>query len=121
MMLGRLGYVLLAVAISTSGAWAETDRDSGPDTIDVSDYPKEMRKNYALFAKKCSKCHSLARPINARINNPRWWKRYVRKMMRKPGSGINARSGKRIYAFLVFHAERTRPEHEEPAWNQASR
>lgn len=92
----------IVLVLSTSVAWSQPGRDSGPDTIDVFDYPKEIRESYVIFANKCSKCHSLARPINARINSARWWKRYVRKMMRKPGSGINAKSGKRIYGFLVY-------------------
>jgi hypothetical protein len=80
-------------------------RDKGPNTIDVSKYPKEMQESYALFAAKCSKCHSLARPINARVEQAEWWKDYVRKMMRKPGSGINQEAGKTIYQFLVFYHE----------------
>ncbi len=76
--------------------------DRGPNTIDVSGYPEDMQARYAVFEKACSKCHSLARPINARIDSAKWWKRYVKKMMRKPGSGINPKSGRLIYEFLAF-------------------
>ena len=39
--------------------------DAGKKTIDVTKYPAEQKANYALFMKKCVKCHTTARPINS--------------------------------------------------------
>jgi len=63
--------------------------DNGPDTIDVSKYPKEQQSNYLVFAARCSKCHTLARPINSPYALPEEWDAYVKKMSRKPRSGLD--------------------------------
>jgi hypothetical protein len=76
--------------------------DSGPKTIDVSAYPPEMQKSYEVFAARCSKCHTLARPINSDYALPDEWSRYVKRMMRKPGSGISPKDGKKIFEFLAY-------------------
>ena len=78
----------------------------GPDKVDVSDYPEAYRQYYEVFAVRCSKCHSLARPINARLKGEQW-KSYIKKMIRRPGSGINEESGKQIYLFLNYYTTRT--------------
>ncbi len=77
--------------------------DTGPDTIDVSVYPEEMQDIYKnVFTKKCSKCHTISRPINAPYALPAEWKKYIKKMMKKPGSAINPIAAKKIYKFLVY-------------------
>ena len=76
--------------------------DNGPDTIDVSKYPEEMQKYYQTFRVRCGKCHTIARPINSDYALPDEWKRYVKRMMRKPGSGIDSPTGKKIYEFLAY-------------------
>jgi hypothetical protein len=76
--------------------------DKGPDTVDVSGYPEKMQKAYEMFASKCSKCHTLARPINTNLKASEW-KRYVKRMMNKPDSGISPSAGKVVYQFLRFH------------------
>lgn len=78
------------------------DFDSGPKTIDVSSYPSDMQEKYELFSRKCSKCHTLARPINSDYALPDEWSRYVKRMMRKPGSEIAPKEGKQIYEFLAY-------------------
>ncbi|MBI3181593.1 MAG: hypothetical protein HYZ28_05580 [Myxococcales bacterium] len=80
-------------------------RDVGPDRVDVSSYPPEYRERYQVFSVRCSKCHTLARPINARIRGDEW-KRYIKKMIRRPGSGINEESGQQIYEFLKYYSTR---------------
>lgn len=84
--------------------------DKGPATIDVSKYPFEMQENYKLFAKKCSSCHTLARPINCDFALPDEWERYVKRMMRKPNSGINSADGKKIFEFLVYDSKTRRQD-----------
>jgi hypothetical protein len=76
-------------------------QDKGPATIAISTYPAEQQKNYKLFAEKCSKCHTIARPINTTMTKPEW-ERYVKRMMHKPNSGISDSQGKNIYEFLAY-------------------
>ena len=76
--------------------------EKGPATIDVSKYPQGIQDNYETFKEKCTQCHKLSRPINSDYALPDEWSRYVKRMMHKPGSGINATEGKKIYEFLVY-------------------
>ncbi len=76
-------------------------QDKGPDKIDVSGYPPAMQAAYKLFAAKCSKCHTIARPINTIMTRAEW-ERYVKRMMHKPNSGINEKQGKEIFEFVIY-------------------
>ena len=76
--------------------------EQGPATVDVSKYPEGIRDNYEVFSQKCSQCHKLSSPINSDYAAPDEWSRYVKRMMHKPGSGIDASDGKKIYEFLVY-------------------
>lgn len=76
--------------------------DQGSRTIDVSAYPAGAQQRYSVFATTCTKCHTLARPINSHYALPSEWLRYVKRMMRKPGSGINKAKGRQIYEFLSY-------------------
>ena len=76
--------------------------EQGPATIDVSKYPQGIQDNYEVFSQKCTQCHKLSRPINSDYAAPDEWSRYVKRMMHKPGSGIDAADGKKIYEFLVY-------------------
>jgi len=106
----QLLFAFIVVLLAVVTAWAQDPSgeerlasfDSGPATIDVSTYSAEMQENYKVFAVKCSQCHTLARPINSDYALPDEWSRYVKRMMRKPGSGINPKEGKQIYEFLTY-------------------
>ena len=91
-----LGACGLVQAQNTSGV--DLPQDKGPDKIDVSAYPPEMQKSYKVFAAKCSKCHTIARPINTLMTRAEW-ERYVKRMMHKPNSGISDKNGKEIFDF----------------------
>ena len=80
-------------------------RDFGAGAIDVSGYPPDFQQRYEVFAVKCSKCHPVARPINSRFNASEW-KRYMKKMIRRPNSGVNEEQAQEIYQFLVFYSEK---------------
>lgn len=56
---------------------AEFYSDLGPDAIDVSAYPAQQRYNYAVYARDCSRCHTLARPNNAPMAGRGWWEFYI--------------------------------------------
>jgi len=70
-----------------------------------------MQAGYKLFAAKCSKCHTIARPINTMMTKAEW-ERYVKRMMHKPNSGISDKQGKDIFEFLVY--DQTNRKDKEP-------
>jgi hypothetical protein len=76
-------------------------QDKGPDKIDVSGYPAPTQAAYKVFSGKCSKCHTIARPINTMMTRDEW-ERYVKRMMHKPNSGISDNQGKEIFEFLIY-------------------
>ena len=78
--------------------------DGGPNFIDVSEYPEEMQMLYAVFTRRCSRCHTISRPINSNFKAEEW-RKYVLKMMRKPGSGLNPKTAEQIIKFLTYDAQ----------------
>ncbi|MBI3990716.1 MAG: hypothetical protein HY350_01060, partial [Candidatus Omnitrophica bacterium] len=120
--------------------------DFGPDTIDVSAYPEEHKEVYKLFTEKCSRCHTIARPINSQFievkapdletlkasspqlfENPliyqiedNIWERYVKRMMRKPGCEMESDAAKKIWKFLV-HDSKERKLKDPAAWEKHRR
>jgi len=116
-MNNRFGLFLLGVAamaaLGATPARAEDPLDAetkaridryekGPAAIDVAKYPQGIQDNYEIFSQKCTQCHKLSRPVNCDYVLPDEWSRYVKRMMRKPGSGIDSADGKKIYEFLVY-------------------
>lgn len=79
--------------------------DKGPATIDVSKYPPNLQAGYKVFSAKCSKCHTIARAINSDFALDQEWERYVKRMMRKPGSEITPADGKTIFEFLAYDSK----------------
>jgi len=104
-MTGTITSLALALALAAAPSdKAEHDpRDDGPDKIDISRYPADQQARYPTFVQKCSKCHPVARPINSRFDAGEW-KRYMKKMIRRPNSGINEEQAADIYEFLKFYA-----------------
>ena len=91
--------VPLVLAAQTSNV--VLPQDKGPDKIDVSAYPAPQQAAYKVFTTKCSKCHTIARPMNTMMKRDEW-ERYVKRMMHKPNSGISDAQGKTIFEFLVY-------------------
>ena len=79
--------------------------DKGPNFIDVTAYSPEMQETYELFTRKCSRCHTVARPINSTFTAEEW-RKYVYRMMRKPGSGLTPKTAEEIIKFLIYDSER---------------
>lgn len=98
-----IGIVLLAVAASVAGQTSNVTlpQDKGPNKIDISKYPADQQKAYKVFTEKCSKCHTIARPINTTMTSEQW-EMYVKRMMHKPNSGISGSQGKEIFDFLAY-------------------
>ncbi len=78
------------------------------DGLDVASLPAEQRADYALFAVRCSKCHSLSRPLDSGISSDEYWARYVEKMRLQPGSGISPEDSVNILRFLRYYAAQMR-------------
>ncbi len=81
--------------------------DKGPDKIDVSKYPADMKKRYKTFTELCGKCHTLARAINCDFVLDDEWERYIKKMMRRSKGGIPPEQALEIFEFASYDA-RTR-------------
>src|SRR5215831_21417725 len=107
-LLGAAAFGLIVTGLSFGQALdaatqARVERfEKGPATINVGGYPQALQGYYQVFSQKCSQCHKLSRPINSDYALPDEWSRYIKRMMHKPGSGISAGDGKKIYEFLVY-------------------
>ena len=91
---GVLAAALLIAACATTAR----------DGLDVATLPVEVRPDYAVFARRCSKCHQLARPLGADIHDDAEWADYVERMRRQPGSGISKADTKPILRFLHYYS-----------------
>lgn len=105
-MHSAIRWITLACLAAPLMAAAQTSnvslpQDKGSNSINVSSYPAEQQKGYKVFTDKCSKCHTIARPINTMMTTAEW-ERYVKRMMHKPNSGINDAQGKTIFEFLSY-------------------
>ena len=78
--------------------------DKGPNFIDVTAYSPKMQETYELFTRKCSRCHTVARPINSTFTSEEW-REYVYKMMKKPGSGLTPKTADKIIEFLIYDSQ----------------
>jgi len=101
----RFVFVLSLIAPSAIASCAGADSNRRGDTLDVSAYPPEIQRAYDVFAVRCSRCHTLTRPLNARIEDEQHWIRYVDRMRRNPASGINAKNGQVILRFLLYYTK----------------
>jgi len=103
----------LVALLLASLAIASTSCGGGGQRVDATDtsrYPPEIREAYDVFAVHCSKCHALARPLTARITDPRHWDLYVARMRRMPASGISPNDARVILRFLHYYVRLRRAE-----------
>lgn len=103
--ISALALTLIVAACVNSRSDAITQLANRPD----------MRDDYAIFSIRCSKCHSLARPLNSGITDDRHWDQYVARMRRQPGSGINDADAAAILRFLHAYSATERQQKQEPA------
>ncbi len=80
----------------------------GAARFDASRAPAEVRRSYRVFEVRCSKCHGLGRPLNARIESMEHWRSYVARMRRMPGSGIGPEEAVEILRFLEYYTYEVR-------------
>lgn len=95
--------VLLAAALAACATSIE--RSEGMDSSSVA--PDE-RADYALYADRCSKCHSLARSLNSGITDDGFWRMYVERMRRQPSSGIREEDMEPILRFLHWYSQKSK-------------
>jgi mono/diheme cytochrome c family protein len=77
---------------------------AGRDGLDAAQLPAAIRPDYAVFARRCSKCHQLARPLGSGIHDDALWVDYVERMRRQPGSGISRADTVPILRFLHYYS-----------------
>jgi hypothetical protein len=92
-----ISYFTLAAA----SCHYEPPRHEGLDPLRM---PPEVRADYALFALRCSKCHSLSRPLQSGIVEDGFWAEYVERMRRQPGSDITLEDTIPILRFLHYYS-----------------
>ena len=97
----RIMMLLAPLSLVAQTSNVVLPQDKGPDKINVNGYPVPQQAAYKVFASKCSKCHTIARPINTMMKRDEW-ERYVKRMMHKPNSGISDNQGKQIFEFMVY-------------------
>ena len=89
------------LALSVVGCGSSATHSEG---LEPAALPVELRADYAIFAQRCSKCHSLARPLNSGISDENYWSLYVARMRRQPGSGISQEDAAPILRFLHYYS-----------------
>jgi hypothetical protein len=107
----------VACAIVLSACHVEHAR--GSEGLDSAALPEEVREDYALFAQRCSKCHSLARPLQSGITDDEYWRSYVERMRRQPGSGIAPDEVPHILQFLHYYASSIAARTRRPSTSSA--
>ncbi|MBI5201750.1 MAG: hypothetical protein HY925_09215 [Elusimicrobia bacterium] len=110
----RLGWALLAGL--AAAAWAADRKDArfyydlGPDEVDISGYSDQAKIAYPVFKTTCSRCHTLARPLNSPTVAREDWERYVKRMhlktTSKKGTAFSKEEAKAILTFLTEDSKR---------------
>jgi mono/diheme cytochrome c family protein len=114
----RLSRILLAVGGAAAATLACSSGRPPPETVVTlpeAQMTEQLRADYDVFAQRCSKCHSLAKPLNSSVDEDEFWVRYVAKMRRQPASGISERDAAPILRFLHVLVERAKAQHAEKA------
>jgi len=101
----QVAALSLQLTLSTGDDPGKDARDGGPDSIDVSGYPADQKARYPLYQQKCSKCHPLARSVNSRFTAAEW-KRYMKRMVRRPNAGVTDEQAGEIFEFLKFYSSK---------------
>ncbi|MBI4816753.1 MAG: hypothetical protein HY791_10870 [Deltaproteobacteria bacterium] len=89
--------------VSVSACFGPAGARGGLSSEQIAALPADVNEAYEVFARKCSRCHSLSRPLSAQVDDMDHWRRYVARMRRHPGSSITAEEGEVILRFLAFY------------------
>jgi hypothetical protein len=104
MTIPRQRHLLAALSLALLTQTGCPPPDARSETIDRASLPAEVRAEYDVFAERCSKCHSLARPLNSGIVDDDYWAMYVARMRRQPSSGISIEDSRVILRFLHYYS-----------------
>lgn len=99
-----------------SGSFVACSAAREPEAVAL---PPSQYADYLVFAQRCSKCHSLARPLNSGIDSDEYWRLYVERMRRQPASGISVADTVPILRFLHAYSVEQRKKKELPPDEQA--
>jgi hypothetical protein len=102
----RARFVLCGALLGCAGPSA--------DGLDRARLPESVKSDYDVFAHRCSKCHTLARPLQSGITDDEFWSEYVARMRRMPGSGINEDDAQRVLRFLRWYSAASRAQEGAP-------
>lgn len=97
-----LSALILAAALLGCASLSVVGERGGLPAERVATFPPDVRASYDLFARRCSRCHALSRPLMAPITDPGHWARYVTRMRRQPSSGISPADAEVILVFLEY-------------------
>jgi hypothetical protein len=100
--LARGGVFVVALPALAAASWGCPNRYEADPSANL---PPELRGDYAVFAQRCSKCHSLSRPLESGITDDGFWKAYVERMRRQPASGISVADEAPILRFLHYYSQ----------------
>ena len=102
--------LLLALLLLVGCIGGGAGRRGGLPEAKVKALPPEVASSYELFAVRCSRCHTLSRPLNAQITDYDHWEAYVTRMRRHAGSGISPKDADKILVFLKYYADQKAKE-----------
>lgn len=110
--IGVLATIFASVLGGRAGAQSERPLDplvlawdKGPQKIDVSKYPDEMKRKYKTFVDICGKCHTPARAINCEFALESDWERYIKKMMRRGKGVLTPELAQEAFDFAVYDSK----------------
>jgi hypothetical protein len=104
--------LLASLALASGGCGAVQPRSV--NGWSASQVPPEVASDYRVFAFKCSKCHSIVRPLQSGIGDDDFWFAYVERMRRMPSSGITVEDEEVILRFLKYYASEQRRSRTKP-------
>jgi hypothetical protein len=101
----RVALACTAVAALASSATVLAGCRPSVEALDPTTLPENVRSDYHVFERRCSKCHSVARPLTSGITDQGQWESYVTRMRRQPASGITPEDQVVILRFLKYYSE----------------
>lgn len=107
-----LSFALLLLLV-LAAACATLGGNGGLSREEIAALPPDIAESYQLFSHRCSRCHTLSRPLSAQVEDEAHWRLYVTRMRRQPGSGISEADGEKILRFLVYYSTEMRPSDEQ--------
>jgi hypothetical protein len=106
--------VAAAFALAFAAFGLGCSRAGHGEGLDVARLPPDVRQDYSVFAQRCSKCHSLSRPLESGITQDAYWAAYVARMRRQPGSGISLADEVPILRFLHYYSSEQARRDDKP-------